>query len=205
MAYIEIFRCKNQYNTFYRYLVNVNSIDDIVFDQNTLKTAYHNIYQSYFYNSAFLIYNGAAYYIILGKTSLTGMWEFSDNGVDWHTSGDLDPYNTKSGDVYTRTINQTNGAYNTGYRSWGGNVTFISSTVKTFQSITDYNEYVTKEFSIYTWSSVPSISGKDGIPVLLTTLNDINDGEAITTSDTTKFNRSANANVGNVISEIINT
>ena len=56
----------------------------------------------------------------------------------------------------------------------------------------------------YTWKSVPSISGKNGI-LNLSTLNDINDGEAITTSDTTKFNRSANANVGNVISEIINT
>ena len=56
----------------------------------------------------------------------------------------------------------------------------------------------------YQWQSVPSISGKNGI-LTLSTLNDINDGEAITTSDTTKFNRSANANVGNVISEIINT
>jgi hypothetical protein len=38
----------------------------------------------------------------------------------------------------------------------------------------------------YNWQSVPSISGKNGI-LTLSTLNDVNDGDPITTSDTSKI------------------
>ena len=39
----------------------------------------------------------------------------------------------------------------------------------------------------YNWQSVPSISGKNGILLPLSTLNDVNDGDPITTSDTSKI------------------
>ena len=55
----------------------------------------------------------------------------------------------------------------------------------------------------YTWSSVPSISGKNGI-LSLSTLNDINNGEAITTSDTTKINLQSTSNVETIVKKIIN-
>lgn len=45
----------------------------------------------------------------------------------------------------------------------------------------------------YTWQSVPSISGKNGI-LSLSTLNDINDGEEVITDDTSKFNLTNESN-----------
>lgn len=56
---------------------------------------------------------------------------------------------------------------------------------------------------LYNWQSVPSISGKNGI-YTLSTLNDINNGSAITTSDTTKFVLSSETNIARLISDKMN-
>ena len=50
----------------------------------------------------------------------------------------------------------------------------------------------------YTWLSVPSISGKNGI-LNLSTLNDVNDGEPVETSDTSKFNLTDGSNVSALV------
>ena len=50
----------------------------------------------------------------------------------------------------------------------------------------------------YNWQSVPSISGKNGI-LTLSTLNDVNDGEPVETSDTSKFNLTDGSNVSALV------
>ena len=50
----------------------------------------------------------------------------------------------------------------------------------------------------YNWQSVPSISGKNGI-LTLSTLNDVNDGEPVETSDTSKFNLTDDSNVSALV------
>lgn len=57
---------------------------------------------------------------------------------------------------------------------------------------------------LYEWSSVPAISGKNGILLPMSTLNDINDGNEVTTSDTSKFNLTEASNVAKLVSNIIN-
>ena len=54
-----------------------------------------------------------------------------------------------------------------------------------------------------TWQSVPLISGK-GNTLALSTLNDKNSGNPVTTSDTSKFNIVSASNVSNIIKTIIN-
>ena len=54
-----------------------------------------------------------------------------------------------------------------------------------------------------TWQSVPTISGK-GNTLALSTLNDKNSGNPVTTSDTSKFNTVSASNVSNIIKTIIN-
>ena len=50
----------------------------------------------------------------------------------------------------------------------------------------------------YQWQSVPSISGKNGI-LTLSTLNDVNDGEPVETSDISKFNLTDDSNVSALV------
>lgn len=67
----------------------------------------------------------------------------------------------------------------------------------------EYKNYITNLVSpaiSYNWQSVSSLIGKDGISVSLTTLNDVNGGDAITTSDTTKFSVTSSS----VLSQIVN-
>ena len=51
---------------------------------------------------------------------------------------------------------------------------------------------------LYNWVSVPSVSGKNGI-LNLSTLNDVNDGEPVETSDTSKFNLTDGSNVSALV------
>lgn len=50
----------------------------------------------------------------------------------------------------------------------------------------------------YNWQSVQSISGKNGI-LTLSTLNDVNDGEPVETSDASKFNLTDDSNVSALV------
>ena len=50
----------------------------------------------------------------------------------------------------------------------------------------------------YNWQSVPSVSGKNGI-LTLSTLNDVNDGEPVETSDASKFNLTDDSNVSALV------
>lgn len=55
---------------------------------------------------------------------------------------------------------------------------------------------------IYRWQSVTSLTGK-GKTVQLSTLNDINDGNEVTTSDTSKFNLNKSSNIKNLVDAVI--
>lgn len=55
----------------------------------------------------------------------------------------------------------------------------------------------------YTWQSVPTISGKNVI-LNLSTLNDINDGNPITTSDASKINFMNSSSVSKLVNDVIN-
>jgi len=79
----------------------------------------------------------------------------------------------------------------------------------------EYAFYTTAEYSrifvnnedvtpvTYNWISVPSVSGKNGI-LSLSTSTDTNNGEAITTSDTTKFALTAESNINKLIVDRMN-
>ena len=54
---------------------------------------------------------------------------------------------------------------------------------------------------LYTWSSVPAISGKNGI-LRLSTLVDINDGNPVETTDTTKFTLTSASNVKTLVDAV---
>ena len=56
----------------------------------------------------------------------------------------------------------------------------------------------------YQWTSVPAISGKNGILLPMSTLNDINDGNEVTTSDTSKFNLNDSSNIKNLVDAVVN-
>jgi len=60
------------------------------------------------------------------------------------------------------------------------------------------NPYITNN-----WQSVPSITGKNGITLNMSTLNDINDGDEVTTSDTSKFNLNKSSNIKNLVDAVI--
>lgn len=57
----------------------------------------------------------------------------------------------------------------------------------------------------YNWQSVPSISGKNGILQPLSSHLDINDGEPITTSDTTKYSLNSNSNINKLVQDKLNS
>lgn len=100
--------------------------------------------------------------------------------------------------------------YNQGYASWS----FEQSYSGQYRITEIYSEYPDSCFNSnqtgfinyittglqppYTWQSVPSISGKNGI-LTLSTLNDVNDGEPVETSDTSKFNLTDDSNVSALV------
>jgi len=59
-------------------------------------------------------------------------------------------------------------------------------------------DVITQAMISYNWQSVPSISGKNGI-LSLSTLNDVNDGEPVETSDVSKFNLTDDSNVSALV------
>lgn len=75
-------------------------------------------------------------------------------------------------------------------QAYGGNTA-------TYEIITD-SIYIP-----YNWTSVHAISGKNGI-LSLSTLNDINDGNPVTTSDTNKFYLEKTSNLSTLINNAIN-
>ena len=87
------------------------------------------------------------------------------------------------------------GKDNTGcyYSDWG--FAFSSNDGALAKQILDNAEIPVVE---YIWQSVPSISGKNGI-LTLSTLNDVNDGEPVETSDTSKFNLTDDSNVSALV------
>lgn len=56
----------------------------------------------------------------------------------------------------------------------------------------------------YTWQSVQAVTGKNGVSLELAHHLDVNDGEPITTEDTTKFSRKWINNVGRIIETKLN-
>lgn len=67
------------------------------------------------------------------------------------------------------------------------------------------NVYDALQTVTYTWQSVPSISGKNGISQPLSSHLDINDGEPITTSDTTKYSLNSNSNINKLVQDKLNS
>lgn len=91
-------------------------------------------------------------------------------------------------------------AYNTiRYPAYVDRRTFFSSS-EWLSSLYNILENLVPTLS---WQSVSAISGK-GNTLALSTLNDKNSGNPVTTSDTSKFNTVSASNVSNIIKTIIN-
>ena len=89
------------------------------------------------------------------------------------------------------------------YRAGPTDVTWYSRPV-TVQSAEDLYPYLIEGEQppvTYQWSSVPAISGKNGI-LSLSTLNDINDGDPIETTDATKFTLTSASNVKTLVDAV---
>lgn len=63
-----------------------------------------------------------------------------------------------------------------------------------------YNLIIGQLPPVYNWQSVPSVTGK-GETVNLSTLNDINDGDQVITTDTSKFNIASENNLYTLIAK----
>jgi hypothetical protein len=71
-----------------------------------------------------------------------------------------------------------------------------------FLTSAELNLYINGSLPVtYQWSSVPAISGKNGI-LSLSTLADINDGEAVDTTDATKVVLQLESNVRNLVDTV---
>lgn len=97
----------------------------------------------------------------------------------------------------TKTVNNINYFTQGGYSMGAYHAIYVPPTVTNIYI--DGNPLVT-----YTWSSVPSISGKNGILLPMSTLNDINDGNEVTTSDTSKFNLNDSSNIKSLVDAVVN-
>lgn len=81
---------------------------------------------------------------------------------------------------------------------WAYNSNFMNSSL-CYQLVTKF------PIVSYNWQSVPSISGKNGISQPLSSHLDINDGEPITTSDTTKYSLNSNSNINKLVQDKLNS
>ena len=85
----------------------------------------------------------------------------------------------------------------------GWRYSITNGDVSSINKGTTYLAITGSEQPPYTWSSVPAISGKNGI-LSLSTLNDINDGNPVTTSDVNKFYLAKASNLSTLINNAIN-
>ena len=82
---------------------------------------------------------------------------------------------------------------------------FSNTDAPALRNRTDVYE-VLKNIDIPThnWQSVPSIVGKSAVSLDLSVILDINDGEAVTTSDASKFDLNNDSNVITLVNNVIN-
>ena len=190
-------------------IINVESGLDITISGVTQK----------YYNSA-IIYNSnynENYIFIFGSTANTYLRVFnsSNNGQTWtEQTNRRTQISTNVGDFYRINV----------YNDYSGNIGALYAGTNNYikgeviqnpfnlpifdfigGEINDYINYISSPLITYQWSSVPTIIGKNGILLPLSTLNDVNNGEEITTSDTSKFNLTEASNVAKLVNNIINT
>ena len=137
------------------------------------------------YNSAIFFSGGESgveFFLIFGENILITQY---NNGATTNTYPD-DSGNNKYGYHFV----------STGTGIW--NYIRTEGDIPIFSNRNEWLEYVTTPQATYTWQSVPSISGKNGI-LSLATLNDVNDGEPVETSDTSKFNLTDDSNVSALV------
>lgn len=137
--------------------------------------ANHEFYlRFYYYDTLFL------------PTGTWGYWTYTFFGIAFGVNDD-----TEEGAVFLCCNN--NNEYTVTQYNYGS-----TGRHNAFLAITE------SEIPPYTWTSVPAISGKNGILLPMTTLNDINDGNEVTTSDTSKFNLNDRSNIKNLVDAVVN-
>lgn len=143
--------------------------------ENTDDTKYIVTQGKTIYNSAILIYNNKAYVSLLfsGACNIRGYY----NNSAWTNVAAA----TLLGTCYSIanwssfTVGGVSVPCISGLMDAD---TFISSALPSFTDPQDYVDYITNLAQTYTWTSVPAISGKNGILSLTQILN-INDGEPV--------------------------
>ena len=146
--------------------------------------------------------------IVLTDNSGQMRYTFYDNNVEiWH-------YEDWIGTDYNRyvigfAVDDTlqRGLFMLGeYRPGATSLTWRSRPITNETAEILYPYFIAGEVPpvVYTWTSVLAISGKNGILLPMSTLNDINDGNEITTSDTSKFNLNDSSNIKNLVDAVVN-
>ena len=182
-----------------------------------LKPSYNNYYQSLAYYSI-VMFNLSDYpdYYVANAEYLTMQYE---NGVALESKvRNLTPNQFRVADYRNGVLNIEYPGYNL-YDVLTYNTTKDGKTYRGLMADDNYSialscvilsnanigEWYFNNAPIiqYQWTSVPAISGKNGI-LSLSTLNDINDGNPVTTSDTNKFYLAKTSNLSTLINNAIN-
>lgn len=197
-------------NYIYKGMFNNSNTDidrnidfDVLYD-NTDPNIYVEYNNIKFYNSAVLVYNNSFYFTIISET--VGYFNFrqvyygNTNYIYDITRAGNNAYTYADGIRYSATLN----GVTIHYMDDRSNITIDSiNGIPVFYDPLEYEDYVTNVAPpSYNWTSVPAISGKNGT-VTLSTLNDINDGEAVNNALASAIDFSQSANVETLVNDNI--
>ena len=178
---VELFRYKTINNIEYWVFLPNGDLNNIIFDNaDSNKYAIYNNIK--FYNSAVCHIGTEIFHtLLLDKQTVV---QENYTGAPWANT----LYTTESNNnVYTRLTRQSD----TGYYYCATINNFsneISNTIPIFDNYQDYYNYITTPVTTYTWQSVPSISGKNGILNLSQIASaSINNGESVTGASASAF------------------
>ena len=152
------------------------------------------------YNTAVLIINNTLYVTLFSDESQTVYRDNFENN-NWVVGGSAS-FSTVSGSYYGRALQGTSPRiYMWAEHGFGTNISVLSNNVKVFTDSTDYYNYITNTYVQYVWTSVPAISGKNGILSLTQIKSDyINDGESVDDATASYFSNAPNTcNAGDIV------
>lgn len=112
---------------------------------------------------------------------------------------------TQNNGYYSKPLMRDNNHYfSMQFGNFNVRKTLVDSTIPIFYDWDEFQNYIQNPYISYVWQSVPAISGKNGILLPMSTLNDINDGNEVTTSDTSKFNLNDRSNIKSLVDAVVN-
>lgn len=154
-------------------------------------------------NSAIYQFGNYFAMCIIATEPFTVYREYYNAGSDTWGESESKLFNLLDNGLYGTGVQIQDGYYY-GWVTGYGTPSIISHSIPLFYDKEEYNTYIRSPYVAYQWTSVPAISGKNGVLLPMSTLNDINDGNEVTTSDTSKFNLNDRSNIKNLVDAVVN-